>query len=149
MMWLSHDGRVFWERGRRTRQYFGRHGMYISIGCRLSLLDMGSCARIRRLGAILGRGTGTSTVRVRVRVRVSGSKGRRARQYFGRHGIYISIGCRLSLLDMGSCARIRQLGAVLGRGAGTSAERLGLGLGFRGRGVETRTLIFLEKRHTY
>ena len=65
-MWLSHDGRVFWERGRRTRQYFGRHGIYISIGCRLSLLDMGSCARIRRLGAILGRGTGTSTVRVTV-----------------------------------------------------------------------------------
>ena len=50
--------------------------MYVRIGYRLSSLDTGTCARICRLGAILGRGTGTSTIRVRVRVRVSGSRGR-------------------------------------------------------------------------
>ena len=38
--------------------------MYVRIGYRLSSLDMGTCARICRLGAILGRGTGTSTIRV-------------------------------------------------------------------------------------
>ena len=38
--------------------------MYVRIGYRLSSLDMGPCARRRRLGAILGRGAGTSTIRV-------------------------------------------------------------------------------------
>ena len=54
---------------------FGRQGIYVSIGYRLSALDMGPCARIRRLGTILGRGVGTSTIRVRVRVRVFGEQG--------------------------------------------------------------------------
>ena len=48
--------------------------MYVRIGYRLSSLDMGTCARICRLGAILGRGTGTSTIRVRIRVRVRVSR---------------------------------------------------------------------------
>ena len=40
--------------------------MYVRIGYRLSSITrhMGTCARICRLGAILGRGTGTSTSRV-------------------------------------------------------------------------------------
>ena len=68
MMWLSHDGRVSLSgsRGRHAHQYFGRHGIYVRIGYRLSSLDTGTCARICRLGAILGRGTGTSKIRVRV-----------------------------------------------------------------------------------
>ena len=66
MMWLSHDGKVSGSRGRHERQYFGRHGMYVRIGYRLSSLDMGTCARICRLGGILGRGAGTSTIRVNV-----------------------------------------------------------------------------------
>ena len=40
--------------------------MYVRIGYRLSSLDMGTCARICRLGAILGRGTGMSKIRVNV-----------------------------------------------------------------------------------
>jgi len=40
--------------------------MYVRIGYPLLSLDMGTCARICRLGAILGRGTGTSKIRVRV-----------------------------------------------------------------------------------
>ena len=55
--------------------------MYVRIGFRLSSLDVGTCARICRLGAILGRGTGTSTIRVRVRV--SRSRGRHERQILG------------------------------------------------------------------
>ena len=50
----------------------------------------------------------------------SGSRGRHEGQYFGRHGLKISIGYRLPPLDMGTCARRRRLGAILGRGAGTS-----------------------------
>ena len=47
---------------------------------------------------------------IRVRVRVSGSRGRHARQYFGRHGINVRTGCQYkSSLDTGPCARIRQL----------------------------------------
>ena len=48
--------------------------MYVSIGYQSSSLDMVPCTRIRRLGAILGRGAGTSTIRVRVRVRVFGEQ---------------------------------------------------------------------------
>ena len=81
-------------------------------------------ARRRRLGSILGRGAGTSTIRVRVRVRVSGSRGRHERQYFGRHGMYVRIGYRLLSLDTGTCARICRLGAILGRGTGTSKIRV-------------------------
>ena len=56
--------------------------------------------------------------------------------------MYVSIRCRSPWLDMGSCARIRRLGAILGRGAGTSAVvRLVLGLGFRGRGVDAHVNI--------
>ena len=41
--------------------------MYVRIGYRLLSLDMGTyCARICRLGAILGRGAGTSTIRINV-----------------------------------------------------------------------------------
>ena len=100
------------------------HGKYVRIAYRVSSLDMGPCARRRRLGSILGCGAGTSTIRVRVRVRVSGSRGRHARQYFGRHGIYVRIGYRLSSLDMGPRARRRRLGSILGRGAGTSTIRV-------------------------
>ena len=61
----------------------------------------------------------------------SGSRGRHAGQYFGRHGLKVSIGYRLSPLDMGPCARRRRLGAILGCGAGTSTIRVD-GLGFLG-----------------
>ena len=92
--------------------------MYVRIGFRLSSLDVGTCARICRLGAILGSCTCTSTIRVRVRVRLglgfSGSRGRHAGQYFGRHGLKVSIGYRLPPLDMGPCAWIPRSGAVLG-----------------------------------
>ena len=49
-------------------QYLGMHGMYVSIAYLLSVLDISSCARRLRLGAILGRGAGRVTIRVRVRV---------------------------------------------------------------------------------
>ena len=65
--------------------------MYVRIGYRLSSLDMGTSARICRLGAILGRGTGTSKIRVRVRVRVSGSRVRHKRQYFGEGTAYMLV----------------------------------------------------------
>jgi hypothetical protein len=48
--------------------------MYVRIGFRLSSLDVGTCARICRLGAILGSCTCTSTIRVRIRVRVRVSR---------------------------------------------------------------------------
>ena len=52
-----------------------------------------------------------------LRVRVSGSGGSTyERQYFGRHGIYVRIGYRLSSLDMGTCARICRL---IGRDSGS------------------------------
>ena len=97
--------------------------MYVRIGFRLSSLDVGTCARICRLGAILGSCTCTSTIRViglglGLGFRVSGSRGQHARQYFGEgHGIYGRIGYRLASLDMGTYARICRLGAILGRGS--------------------------------
>ena len=109
------------------------------------------------MGAILGRGTGTSKIRVRVRVRVGLGLGlglgfrraffrlTRTRLYFGgeaRH-IYVSIGYRLSSLDMGTCARVCRLGAILGRGTVTSKIRV-IGLGFRGAKVDMHVNI-LEK----
>ena len=114
------------------RQYFGRHGIYVRIGYRLSSLDMGPCGRICRLGAILGRGTGTSKI-LGLGLGFRGAEGStRTAIFWRRHGIYVRIGYRLSSLDMGPCARIRRLGAILGRGASTSIVRvngLGLGLG--------------------
>ena len=69
---------------------------------------------------------------IRVRVRVFGEQGSTRRgQYFGRHGLKVSIGYRLPPLDMGPCARRRRLGAILGCGAGTSTIRVD-GLGFLG-----------------
>ena len=125
------------------------HGKYVRIAYRVSSLDMGPCARRRRLGSILGCGAGTSTIRVRVRVRVSGSRGRHARQYFGRHGIYVRIGYRFSVLDMDTCARRRRLGAILGRGAGTSTIRVRVTYRVRvfGEQGSTRMSIFWEARH--
>ena len=56
--------------------------------------------------------------------------------------MYVRIGYRLSSLDTGKCARICRLGAILGRGTGTSnILGLGLGLGFRGAGVDTNVNI--------
>ena len=52
--------------------------------------------------------------------------------------MYVRIGYRLSSLDTGTCARICRLGAILGRGTGTSKIRVRVtGLGFRGAGVDT------------
>ena len=48
--------------------------MYVRIGFRLSSLDVGTCARICRLGASLGSCTCTRTIRVRIRVRVRVSR---------------------------------------------------------------------------
>ena len=122
--------------------------MYVSIGYQSSSLDMGPCTRIRRLGAILGRGAGTSTIRVRVRVRVFGEQMcRHACQYFGRQGIYVSIGYRLSALDMGPCARIRRLGTILGRGVGTSTIRVRVRGRVFGEQGSTRMSIVWEAGH--
>ena len=56
--------------------------------------------------------------------------------------MYVRSGYRLSSLDMGTCARICRLSAILGRGAQARAQLgLGLGLGFRGAGVDTHVNI--------
>ena len=61
----------------------------------------------------------------------------------------LDINCyQLSSLDMGTCARICRLGAILGRGTGTSKIRVRvIGLGFRGAGVDTHINILGGTRH--
>ena len=59
--------------------------------------------------------------------------------------MYVRIGYRLSSLDMGTCARICRLGAILHCHWAAARARvqlgLGLGLGFRGAGVDVRSAI--------
>ena len=128
--------------------------MYVRIGFRLSSLDVGTCARICRLGAILGSCTRRAQAQLGLGLglglgfRVSGSRGQHARQYFGEgHGIYGRIGYRLASLDMGTYARICRLGAILGRGTGTSTIRVSVRVRVSGSRSTCMSICWRRARH--